>query len=463
MSDYTFTYCRRYGSHFSAKFWLTRTHGYLHKCYMLFENDGSMPSSSCCSDFVLIALPLLPPHFSDPFHIEGFVSWGAIDCCFVGGMLRDKDECYIDYLEGLFRWADVDLSIVRSALASLGFDDHTIDIMMGECLSLCWSSSSSSTTASISGVLSERLYKQGLDKGPRPPEAGTLNRGASLQSRVSAGIESDANYPDTRHFPIDDITSVVSPLSTGSDMYVHQNGLPCYDTGEAESTAVSSQARCVGEIYSGLSSGSEWGSRGYKRHLKALEELLGIFWYSDGKVADDYISLRLRSSFCRLQLEKLVHHGNKPERIVFPVPRCLCGVRHSRPGTPQAVRNDVKHLTRFTDNCSRHFPTLRRRKACLSFRERSPSGGHARCELCTSLAGRFASPHKGRLSTKPQTTSTAPGSTCRVKIRPATVSTLGRGCMRAKATATTLSRRDDRVARALAYRDAWKCFGVLGV
>ncbi|CBH10038.1 hypothetical protein, conserved [Trypanosoma brucei gambiense DAL972] len=381
--------------------------------------------------------------------------------CAVSIMLRRMEDCYIDYVAGLLARGNIDMNVVRTTLVSLGFDDRSIDIMLGEALNLRWTSGSSSTTMTASEPASETASRTSLEKGAVPflygDNAVKLSRSYPL-GEVPEGTGSvDTSQ---QRLPVDFRDKIISLSSTGSHScmcqedpssscttgmgYEPEVGLPPFINAEG----------CQQDR------GNVPGER-YKRHLEALEELLGVVWFPSNEVVDRCVPLRVRNELCRSRLKKLIMCGKGPDKILLPLPQYLYEAEREDWGTPQKSYDDrAVRFFRHLDTCDRHHSSIQRRRSRSPRQRRPCDGALGHCELCRTLSYRFLLSCKGEQRSRPQTTSAAAGGACHVKMRPLSVNTVGCGRINVKAVVTTLPRREDRVGKALAYRAAWSRFGL---
>ncbi|RNF09764.1 hypothetical protein TcG_09492 [Trypanosoma cruzi] len=373
-------------------------------------------------------------------------------------MLKSFQDTYIEYLKSTLHEIDVDVSIVGETLVSLGLDERSISDILGGSLHACAKGASS-----VSSVSSDRDWDRRLRKGPE--ECSTISS-TSRKSLLMPQREGMLRV-DIGKFDREQIGGAALPASSSSSLSViespragrgkflhHGHDASC-NVEEEEEEALTSPATAWDDP---IVTPDRRDS--YKEHLEALEKLLGVVWRPVAGGGDDSVPLEIRSFLCRERVQNFLLSQFKARGIALPAsppkrntPHQRFKVRHEEKKQPEGSRNNSRRGRVKHSQCIRHFGSLLETK-------KSPQVGFRwQCEFCARLDDKPILPSVSDHPRQPQVTPAAMGNACGVKMRPQAVNTVGCGRICTKLLATTLLYREDRVKKALAYRDGWNASG----
>ncbi|RNF08129.1 hypothetical protein TraAM80_02886 [Trypanosoma rangeli] len=377
-------------------------------------------------------------------------------------MLQPLEDTYVEYLESILHGADVDMGVVKETLASLGLDEKSINNVVGGDFHVCPASTSSAFSSSPDRA-SERQWQASTEEtSTMSTQSDTLWRGDALPRGAVGGPEEQqiqGTAPPTSSSSSSSSSSPPSSLGSRIESSLARRGhLLCHGP-----DALSCKAEAVSEL-----PGKVWDDPiltperrdSYKEHLEALEKLLGVVWRpvaceGDG---DDDVPLQIRSFLCRERLQNSILGQYKASGMAL-APQWKKNPRQRRETRHGYKRLLAGHGVNTVAKCNGHLQCVRHCGSLLGGRALPQAGSRWQCEFCVSLEDTSALPAGVDQVRQPQFTSAAIGNACGVKMRPQAVNTVGCGRIRTKALATTLSYREDRVKKALAYRDGWSACG----
>ncbi|ESL08274.1 hypothetical protein TRSC58_04026 [Trypanosoma rangeli SC58] len=377
-------------------------------------------------------------------------------------MLQPLEDTYVEYLESILHSADVDMGVVRETLASLGLDEGSINNVVGGGFHVCPASASSAFSTS-SDWASERWCRASTEEASTmSAQSNTPRRGDALpRGAIDAPEEQQIQGASPPTSSSSSSSSSSPPSSSGSRIersLARRGHLLCHGP-----DALSCKAEAVSEL-----PGKVWDDPiltserrdSYKEHLEALEKLLGVVWRPvacEGDDSDD-VPLQIRSFLCRERLQNSILGQYKASGMA------LTSQWRKTPRQRRETRRGYKRLlaghgVNTGAMCNRHLLCVRHCGSLSEGKALPQAGSRWQCEFCVSLEDTSALPFGVDQMVQPQLTSAATGNACGVKMRPQAVNTVGCGRIRTKALATTLSYREDRVKKALAYRDGWSACG----
>ncbi|KEG13885.1 hypothetical protein DQ04_00731070 [Trypanosoma grayi] len=381
-------------------------------------------------------------------------------------MLESFEDAYTDYLSSLLCHTDVDVNIVRETLRSVGIDEADINDMLGDGLHRCPSSATSDSSCCEGHTPSRHSVAS-------PNEISVFSSNSERPDALLGHTHAPRGEVAQKQQQTRCVSPSVSAVSSSADGEppAHKQGSPPLSPDAADSRGEGLQ-RSQERMWENFIVTPERRDR-YRTHLRALERLLGVALHLVDSGGEDSLPLEIRSFLCRQRMEKWLLSGCRKKELLSPPPpppppslppprrrpkERLDGARRIR--EEKELRGG--HCTSRVKGCEVHPPRGRHHGSPQRHVTSSSSSGSRRqCELCASLEDRFLSARgAGRLH-QPQITPVAVGNSCGVKMLPQVMNTVGCGRMSAKAVVTTLPHREDRVRKALAYRDEWSTIGVL--